>query len=113
MRDLAGKDGGVVNRTDLRKHPQRLKRAYAHDPRVTAEFNINARRHLKRELGANFDLDAFDHLAVWVEDASRIEMRLVSKRDQVVQIGGEKIRFERGEHLRTEYCHKYTLDTFS
>jgi L-histidine N-alpha-methyltransferase len=103
----------VLIGTDLRKDPQVLERAYADAAGVTAEFNLNALRHLNRELGANFDLDAFDHLAVWVEDASRIEMRLVSKRDQVVQIGGEKIRFERGEHLRTEYCHKYTLETFS
>ena len=98
---------------DLRKDPQVLERAYDDAAGVTAEFNINALRHLNRELGANFDLDAFDHLAVWVEDDSRIEMHLVSKRDQVVQLGGEKIRFERGEHLRTEYCHKYTLDSFS
>lgn len=113
MRELVGKNGAVLIGIDLRKDPQVLERAYADAAGVTAEFNINALRHLNRELGTNFDLDAFDHLAVWVEDASRIEMHLVSKRDQVVQIGGEKIRFERGEHLRTEYCHKYTLDTFS
>lgn len=113
MRELVGKNGAVLIGTDLRKDPRVLERAYADAAGVTAEFNINALRHLNRELGANFDLDAFDHLAVWVEDASRIEMHLVSKRDQVVQIGGEKVHFERGEHLRTEYCHKYTLDSFS
>ena len=113
MRDLVGKNGAVLIGTDLRKDPEVLERAYADAAGVTAEFNINALRHLNRELGANFDLDAFDHLAVWVEDASRIEMHLVSKRDQVVQIGGEKIRFQRGEYLRTECCHKYTLDTFN
>ncbi len=49
---------------------------------------------------------------MWVENESRIEMHLVSKRDQTVHLGGEKVRIGRGEHLRTEYCHKYTLDTF-
>ena len=68
---------------------------------------------MNRELGADFDLDAFDHLAVWVEPQSRIEMHLVSKRDQVVHLGGEEISIARGEHLRTEYCHKYTLESFA
>lgn len=113
MRELVGKNGAVLIGIDLRKDPRVLERAYDDAAGVTAEFNINALRHLNRELGANFDLGAFDHRAVWVEDDSRIEMHLVSKRDQVVQIGGEKVRFERGEHLRTEYCHKYTMDSFS
>jgi L-histidine Nalpha-methyltransferase len=113
MHELVGRNGAVLIGTDLRKDPQILERAYDDAAGVTAEFNINALRHLNRELGANFDLEAFDHRAVWVEDASRIEMHLVSKRDQVVQIGREKIRFARGEYLRTECCHKYTLDSFS
>ena len=113
MRELIGRNGAVLIGFDLRKDPRVLERAYDDAAGVTAKFNINALRHLNRELGANFDLDAFDHLAVWVEDDSRIEMHLVSKRDQVVRIGDEKIRFERGEHLRTECCHKYTMDSFS
>jgi L-histidine Nalpha-methyltransferase len=113
MRELVGRNGAVLIGIDLRKDPQILERAYADAAGVTAEFNINALRHLNRELGANFDLEAFDHRAVWVEDASRVEMHLVSKRDQVVQIGREKIRFARGEYLRTECCHKYTLDSFN
>lgn len=113
MRELVGKNGAVLIGIDLRKDPRVLERAYDDAAGVTAEFNINALRHLNRELGSDFDVDAFDHLAVWVEDNSRIEMHLVSKRDQVVQIGREKIRFERGEHLRTECCHKYTLESFN
>jgi len=113
MRDLVGKNGAVLIGIDLRKDPRILERAYDDSAGVTAEFNINALRHVNRELGADFDLDAFDHLAVWVEHESRIEMHLVSKRDQTVHLGGEKVRIGRGEHLRTEYCHKYTLDSFS
>lgn len=113
MRELVGKNGAVLIGIDLRKDPRVLERAYDDAAGVTAEFNINALRHVNRELGTDFDLDAFDHTAVWVENESRIEMHLVSKRDQVVHVGGEKVRIQRGEHLRTEYCHKYTLESFS
>lgn len=113
MRKLAGANGAVLIGIDLRKDPRVLERAYDDAAGVTAEFNINALRHVNRELGADFDLDAFDHMAVWVEDESRIEMHLVSKRDQVVHLGGEQVRIGRGEHLRTEYCHKYTIDDFN
>ena len=68
---------------------------------------------MNRELGTDFDLDAFEHLAVWVEDQSRIEMHLVSKRDQVVHVGDENVHIEKGEHLTTEFCHKYTLESFA
>jgi L-histidine N-alpha-methyltransferase len=113
MHDIVGKDGAVLIGIDLHKDPSILERAYDDSAGVTAEFNINALRHVNRELGADFDLDAFDHMAVWVEDESRIEMHLVSKKEQVVHLGNEKVRIERGEHLRTEYCHKYTLESFS
>jgi dimethylhistidine N-methyltransferase len=113
MREMVGRNGAVLIGIDLRKDPRILERAYDDPAGVTAEFNLNALRHVNRELGADFDLNAFEHLAVWVENESRIEMHLVSKRDQVVRIGGEKVRFARGEHLRTEYCHKYTLEGFA
>lgn len=113
MREIIGRNGAVLIGIDLKKDPRVLERAYDDRAGVTAEFNLNALRHVNRELGADFDLDAFDHLALWVENESRIEMHLVSKRDQVVHLGGEKIRIARGEHLRTEYCHKYTLDAFA
>ena len=113
MRRIIGANGAVLIGADLRKDPRILKRAYDDGAGVTAEFNLNALRHLNRELGADFDLNAFDHLAVWVEDRSRIEMHLVSRRDQVVHIGEENVRIARGEHLHTEYCHKYTLEGFA
>lgn len=113
IRKMIGRDGALLIGIDLRKDPQVLKRAYDDDAGVTAEFNLNALRHINRELGCNFDLNAFEHCAVWVEDESRIEMHLVSKRDQVVNVRGERIPIARGEHLRTEYCHKYTLEGFA
>jgi L-histidine N-alpha-methyltransferase len=113
IRKLIGRDGALLIGIDLRKDPEVLKRAYDDSAGVTAEFNLNALRHINRELGSNFDLNGFEHCAVWVEDESRIEMHLVSKRDQVVNVRGERISIGRGEHLRTEYCHKYTLERFA
>ena len=105
-------DGSILVGIDLCKDIDMLKRAYDDEAGVTAEFNLNALRHINRELGADFDLEGFDHAALWIDDQSRMEMHLVSKRDQIVHLGGRSVRIARGEHLRTEYCHKYTLDSF-
>jgi L-histidine Nalpha-methyltransferase len=113
MRQIIGTNGAVLIGIDLKKDPRILERAYNDRAGVTAEFNVNALRHMNRELGTDFDLDAFEHLAVWVEDLSRIEMHLVSKRDQVVHVGDENVRIGKGEHLTTEFCHKYTLESFA
>jgi uncharacterized SAM-dependent methyltransferase len=67
---------------------------------------------LNRELGADFDLDAFRHEARWDEQAGRIEMRLVSTRPQTVRVAGQEFRFAQDEPLVTEYSHKYALETF-
>jgi len=111
MRALA-RGGLILIGIDLKKDPKVLERAYDDAAGVTARFNLNALRHLNRELRANFDLNAFQHQAVWKEDESRIEMHLVSRHHQSVQIGDERVDFARGEHLRTECCHKYTLESF-
>jgi len=113
MRQIIGTNGAVLIGIDLKKDPRILERAYNDRAGVTAEFNVNALRHLNWELGTDFDLDAFEHLAVWVEDQSRIEMHLVSKRDQEVHFGEETVPLKKGEHLTTEFCHKYTLETFA
>jgi dimethylhistidine N-methyltransferase len=113
MRHIIGANGAVLIGIDLKKDPRILERAYNDSAGVTAEFNVNALRHLNRELGTDFDLDAFEHIAVWVEDSSRVEMHLVSKRDQVVHVGDEEVEIKQGEHLTTEFCHKYTLESFA
>ncbi len=113
MRTIIGRKGAVLIGIDLRKDPNMLERAYNDDAGVTAAFNLNALRHLNRELGADFDVDAFEHSAVWVEDHSRIEMHLVSTRDQSIHLGDETVQIRRGERLRTELSHKYSLDDFA
>jgi L-histidine Nalpha-methyltransferase len=113
MRQMIGANGAVLIGIDLKKDPRVLERAYNDRAGVTAEFNVNALRHLNRELGTDFDLDAFEHTAVWVENQSRIEMHLVSKREQDVHLGDETVHIQKGEHLTTEFCHKYTLESFA
>ena len=110
---LLGPGDHLLMGTDLVKDPGVLEAAYDDEQGVTAEFNLNVLRRLNRDLGADFDLSAFRHQAIWVPDASRIEMRLVSTRAQVVTIGGEVIQFAADESIITEHCHKYTPELFA
>jgi L-histidine Nalpha-methyltransferase len=98
--------------TDLVKSPQRLVAAYDDAAGVTAAFNKNLLAVLNRDLGADFDPDEFDHVAVWDADHEWIEMRLRSRRDQRVRVTtlGLDVRFERGEELRTEISAKFRRD---
>src|SRR6185437_5674015 len=106
-------NGGLVIGFDLVKDPAVLVRAYDDAAGVTAEFNLNVLRRLNRDLGVNFDLDAFRHQAVWNPEASRIEMRLISLERQSVSVAGELISFEADEPIITEHCHKFTQELFA
>jgi len=112
MRAIAGADGGLVIGTDLIKDSGVLQRAYNDAAGVTAEFNLNVLRRLNREFGADFDVQAFAHQAIWNEADARIEMHLISARAQTVRLGGEQIDFAAGERLVTEHSHKYTVEGF-
>jgi dimethylhistidine N-methyltransferase len=97
---------------DLRKDPAVLLPAYDDAAGVTAAFNRNLLVRLNREASADFDPAAFDHRAVWNDTESRIEMHLVSRRDQLVHIGGVAIRFVRDETIHTENSYKYAPERF-
>ncbi len=97
---------------DLRKDPRILVPAYDDAQGVTAAFNLNVLRRLNREAGADFDLRAFLHRAVWNDAESRIEMHLVSARRQAVHVAGHRIDFARGETIHTENSYKYSLASF-
>lgn len=96
--------------TDLVKEEQRLVRAYDDAAGVTARFNLNVLAVINRELAADFDLGGFQHVAVWDAEREWIEMRLRSRRDQVVRIGALDldVPFAAGEELRTEISAKFT-----
>jgi L-histidine Nalpha-methyltransferase len=97
---------------DLRKDIARVEAAYNDSRGVTAAFNRNMLLVLNHELGADFDPEAFAHRAFYDRVTHRIEMHLVSTRDQVVSIPGlEPIPFAAGESIRTEISTKYDRDS--
>jgi len=95
--------------TDLVKDPGRLVAAYDDAAGVTAAFNRNVLAVVNRELHADFDLSAFEHVAVWDDVNEWIEMRLRSRRSQVVTIRALDlaVRFDAGEEMRTEISAKF------
>lgn len=93
---------------DLRKDKAVLEAAYNDAQGVTARFNLNILSVMNNELGADFDLQAFTHRAFYDEHLHRIEMHLVSARDQVVTIPGiGRVSIAQGETIRTEISCKY------
>jgi L-histidine N-alpha-methyltransferase len=95
--------------TDLVKPVERLIAAYDDSQGVTAAFNKNVLSVINRELGADFDLDGFEHLAVWNAEEERIEMRLRSLRPQSVTVADLDltVSFAEGEQMRTEISTKF------
>jgi len=98
---------------DLHKDPSVLLPAYDDAAGVTAAFNRNILVRLNREAGAEFDVEAFAHRAVWNDAESRIEMHLVSRKEQAVRVAGQPIRFGRGETIHTENSYKHTPERFT
>ena len=68
---------------------------------------------INKEFGANFNVALFEHRAIYNESHGRMELYLLSQCEQTVRIGGQSIRFGKGEALLTEHSHKYTLEQFS
>jgi L-histidine N-alpha-methyltransferase len=95
--------------TDLVKDEGRLVRAYDDAEGVTAEFNRNVLLVLNRELKADFDPEAFTHVAVWDTEHEWIEMRLRSVREQQVNVAALDlgVPFAAGEEMRTEISAKF------
>lgn len=111
---LCGPGGGLLIGVDLRKNPAVIERAYNDPQGVTAEFNLNLLTRINRECGADFDLAAFRHQAVFDEEHGRIEMRLVSTGRQTVRLPGtDGVHFERCEHITTEFSYKYRPGDFA
>ena len=98
--------------TDLVKDHGRLVRAYDDAAGITAAFNKNVLNVLNNELGADFDLDDFDHVALFDTRHEWIEMRLRSRRRHTVRVPGLGLvlQFEQGEELRTEISSKFRIE---
>jgi L-histidine Nalpha-methyltransferase len=105
--------GGLLIGVDICKDPAVLHAAYNDSRGVTAAFNVNLLTRLNRELGADFDVDSFEHAAPYDAPEARIEMRLVSTRAQTVGVAGVPIRFRRSEYIVSEHSHKYAPQEFA
>jgi dimethylhistidine N-methyltransferase len=113
MRGHAGPGGRALIGIDLVKPLAVLLPAYADAAGITAEFNRNLLARANRELGADFDIAAFNHEARWNATASAVEMHLVSTRMQRVRIAGRSFYFREGETIHTETSRKFELGAFA
>lgn len=111
-RRLAGPGGAMLVGVDLKKDPAILNAAYNDAQGVTAEFNMNLLRRINRELGADFDLAHFRHVAFYDAVAGRIEMHLESLLAQSVAVAGRAFEFAAGERMHTENSCKYAVEEF-
>src|SRR5271163_3282025 len=98
--------------TDLEKSAVQLIGAYDDELGVTAAFNLNLLARINRELDADFDLAQFEHVSRINHEARSVEMHLVSKRRQTVNIPAADltVEFLEGETIWTESSHKYSLE---
>jgi L-histidine N-alpha-methyltransferase len=115
LRDVAailGPDDHFLLGTDLVKAPAVIEAAYDDLEGVTAEFNRNVLHVMNRELGANFDPDAFDHVAFFDRRREWVEMRLRAQRPMTVRVAelDLQVEFAAGEELRTEISAKFTRE---
>lgn len=105
--------GRLLIGADLIKPRAVLEAAYDDACGVTAAFNLNILNVVNRELDADFQPELFEHRARFDEDHHRIEMRLVARERHSVHLARHTQRqFEAGEHIVTEYSHKYSVDEF-
>lgn len=109
LHDVLERGEWLLLGTDLVKDPGVLVPAYDDSAGVTADFNKNVLRVLNRQLGADFDLDAFEHVALWDSRNEWIEMRLRATREMSVLLPeiGLEVEFAKGEELRTEISAKF------
>ncbi len=110
---LCGHSGGLIIGVDLQKSREVLEAAYNDRAGVTAAFNLNLLVRANRELDADFDLAAWQHRAIYNVELGRIEMHLISAREQTVHLGGREFLFEPGEKIITEYSYKHTIEGFA
>ncbi len=109
---LLGPKGALLIGVDLKKDPTHLHAAYNDAQGVTAAFNLNLLTRLNRELQADFKLTEFEHHAFYNNQLGRVEMHLVSKCVQEIQVDGQRFAFAEGENIHTENSYKYTVTEF-
>ncbi|MDN7125486.1 L-histidine N(alpha)-methyltransferase [Pseudidiomarina terrestris] len=107
-----GEESYLLLGVDTKKDRAILEPAYNDSKGVTALFNKNILTRINRELDGNFDLDQFEHTAIYNQQLGRIEMHLRSLTKQEVSIAGERFQFAEGETIHTENSYKYHPEEF-
>lgn len=108
----AAQGGALLIGVDLLKPTSLLVPAYDDALGVTAAFNRNMLLHLNQRLGSDFQVAQWQHLALFNEETSRIEMHLQAAQDLTVRWPGAERRFRAGESIHTENAYKYSLAQF-
>ena len=111
LRERLGPASRLIVGADLVKSERTLIAAYDDEKGVTSSFNKNLLLRINRELGGDFDISSFAHSARWNAPRQRIEMHLVSLREQTVHVAGRPIAFAAGESIHTENSHKFTRES--
>jgi dimethylhistidine N-methyltransferase len=110
---ICGPGGGLLIGVDLKKDPAMLHMAYNDGDGITAQFNLNILERINRELDGKFQIASFEHYAFYNPQESRVEMHLISRRDQKVRLDSTSVSFAKGESIWTESSYKYNLDEFA
>ena len=103
----------IIIGVDLIKKKSVLLKAYNDKKGITAKFNINLLNRINKELNANFDIKLFKHSAIYNKSKNRIEMHLISLKNQKVKVQNKTFNFKKGETIHTESSHKYSPKSFS
>ncbi|MDQ8699460.1 L-histidine N(alpha)-methyltransferase [Hyphomicrobium sp. LHD-15] len=112
FKSLLSAEGRLLIGIDLKKDKATLESAYNDSLGVTADFNLNLLAHINREIEPVFDLESFRHAAHYNAREGRIEMHLVSRRDQRFEISGHRFTMRAGESIHTENSYKYSVEQF-
>ncbi len=109
---VVGEGGGLLVGIDLKKSSAILELAYNDSQGITAAFNKNILSHVNTLVGADFDIDRFEHIAIFDDLRSCVEMHLISLAAQTVHVDRHAIEFRVGESIHTETCMKWDAGRF-
>lgn len=112
VHETLGPNGQLLIGVDTKKPRQLLDAAYNDAAGVTAEFNLNLLDRMQRELQMQIDREGFCHHAFYNEQAGRVEMHLISQRDQQLRLNGYRFELQAGESVHTENSYKYAPQEF-
>ena len=110
--EIIGSKNFLIIGVDLRKEKDIMEKAYNDSEGITAKFNKNILNGINKKTGLNLDTNDFDHKAYFNEEKNRIEMHLVSKRNQQIYLSDKQIKIFKGETIHTENSYKYSISEF-